>query len=45
MSHFEKAVIRASAGSGKTFQLSNRYIRLLFEEVPVDQILEVTFTR
>lgn len=45
MSHFEKVVIRASAGSGKTFQLSNRYIRLLFDEVPVDQILAVTFTR
>lgn len=45
MNHFEKVVIRASAGSGKTYQLSNRYIRLLFDGVSVDQILAVTFTR
>ena len=38
-------VIRASAGSGKTFQLSNRFIGLLNDNVPVDQILATTFTR
>ena len=38
-------VIRASAGSGKTFQLSNRFISLLNDDVPVDHILATTFTR
>src|SRR5688500_13581161 len=38
-------VIRASAGTGKTFQLSNRYLTLLDRGVPVDQILATTFTR
>ncbi len=38
-------VIRASAGSGKTFQLSNRYIQLLLAGVPTEQILATTFTR
>lgn len=37
-------LIRASAGSGKTFQLSSRFIELL-RTTPVDQILAVTFTR
>lgn len=38
-------VIRASAGSGKTFQLSNRFLRLLFEKESLDTILATTFTR
>ena len=38
-------VIRASAGTGKTFQLSNRYLELLAAGVPGDQILASTFTR
>jgi ATP-dependent helicase/nuclease subunit A len=38
-------LIRASAGTGKTFQLSNRYLRLLIDGVPPDQILATTFTR
>jgi len=38
-------VIRASAGTGKTFQLSNRYLRLIRRGVPADQILATTFTR
>jgi ATP-dependent helicase/nuclease subunit A len=38
-------MIRASAGTGKTFQLSNRFLRLLLSGVPVDQILATTFTR
>jgi ATP-dependent exoDNAse (exonuclease V) beta subunit len=38
-------VIRASAGSGKTFQLTNRYLSLLQRAVPPEKILAVTFTR
>ncbi|MDO5580036.1 MAG: UvrD-helicase domain-containing protein [Planctomycetia bacterium] len=42
---FKNEVIKASAGSGKTFQLSNRYIHLLLSGVPVERILATTFTR
>ncbi|HND50737.1 MAG TPA: UvrD-helicase domain-containing protein [Pirellulaceae bacterium] len=42
MSHL---VIRASAGSGKTFQLSNRFLGLIHGGAPVDSILASTFTR
>jgi len=38
-------VIRASAGSGKTFQLTVRFLRLLLEGVTPDEILATTFTR
>ncbi|MGE3777970.1 MAG: UvrD-helicase domain-containing protein, partial [Pirellulaceae bacterium] len=38
-------VIRASAGTGKTFQLSLRYLQLLLQGVPPEQILATTFTR
>ena len=38
-------VIRASAGTGKTFQLSNRFIELLHRGAAVDRILATTFTR
>ena len=38
-------VIQASAGTGKTFQLTHRFIRLLAAEVPAEQILATTFTR
>jgi ATP-dependent helicase/nuclease subunit A len=38
-------LISASAGTGKTFQLSNRYIGLLQSGVLPDQILATTFTR
>ena len=38
-------LIRASAGTGKTFQLSNRYISLLASGVPPTSILATTFTR
>ncbi len=37
-------VIRASAGTGKTFQLSNRFIGLAARH-PLDSILATTFTR
>ena len=45
MSPFSHVIISASAGTGKTFQLSNRYLQLLCEEVAPDQILATTFTR
>ncbi|HEX4131857.1 MAG TPA: UvrD-helicase domain-containing protein [Pirellulales bacterium] len=38
-------VIRASAGTGKTFQLSNWYIALVCAEVLPERILAVTFAR
>ncbi|MCA9084548.1 MAG: UvrD-helicase domain-containing protein [Planctomycetaceae bacterium] len=38
-------VIRASAGTGKTFQLTNRYLRQLFSGAPPEEILATTFTR
>ncbi len=38
-------VIRASAGTGKTFQLSNRFLKLLAADEPLDSILATTFTR
>ena len=45
MSSFSHVLISASAGTGKTFQLSNRYIGLLHSGVTPDQILATTFTR
>ena len=38
-------VIRASAGSGKTYQLSNRYLDLLHHDFKSETILATTFTR
>ncbi len=42
---FEPTVIRASAGSGKTFALSNRFISLIAHGESPDRILATTFTR
>jgi len=42
---FPNVVVRASAGTGKTFQLSNRYIALAADAVSADTILATTFTR
>lgn len=42
---FTNVVIRASAGTGKTFQLSNRFIALAADGRPLDAILASTFTR
>ena len=42
---FPHVIIRASAGTGKTFQLSNRYLALLNAGVSPDRILATTFTR
>ena len=36
--------IRASAGSGKTFSLTSRFIYLLFSGAKVGEILALTFT-
>ncbi len=38
-------MIRASAGTGKTYQLSNRFLGLVAAEEPFDTILATTFTR
>ena len=38
-------VIRASAGAGKTFQLSTRYLRLILQGREPGKILATTFTR
>ena len=38
-------VMLASAGTGKTFQLSSRYLQLLAANQPVERILATTFTR
>ena len=42
---FENKVVRASAGSGKTFKLSERFLKLLLAGEPLDSILATTFTR
>ncbi|HEY1861051.1 MAG TPA: UvrD-helicase domain-containing protein, partial [Gemmataceae bacterium] len=42
---FAHKVISASAGSGKTHQLTNRYLALLAAGVEPDAILATTFTR
>ncbi|MCH5375566.1 MAG: UvrD-helicase domain-containing protein, partial [Planctomycetes bacterium] len=42
---FPQLLIRASAGTGKTFQLSNRFLALLRHGVGCDHILATTFTR
>lgn len=44
-SSFRNVIVRASAGTGKTFQLSNRYIALAADGVSPDTILATTFTR
>ena len=42
---FSDTLIKASAGSGKTFQLSNRYLQLIFSGTTPETILATTFTR
>ena len=42
---FKPTLIRASAGTGKTYQLSSRYIDLLAAGEQPDRILATTFTR
>ncbi len=38
-------MIRASAGSGKTYALTNRFVALLARGAPPDRIVALTFTR
>ncbi|MDR3182812.1 MAG: UvrD-helicase domain-containing protein [Planctomycetaceae bacterium] len=38
-------IIKASAGSGKTYKLSNRYIGILFKKTAPETILASTFTK
>ncbi len=42
---FHNEVIRASAGTGKTFALSNRFLQLLASGASCESILATTFTR
>ncbi len=42
---FPNVVIRASAGTGKTFRLSNRYLKLLASGIDCQEILATTFTK
>jgi ATP-dependent exoDNAse (exonuclease V) beta subunit len=44
-SPFPHTSIRASAGTGKTFQLSNRFLGIAAAGVPPDHILATTFAR
>jgi ATP-dependent exoDNAse (exonuclease V) beta subunit len=41
----QNIIIKASAGSGKTYKLSNRYIGILFSQAAPETILASTFTR
>lgn len=42
---FDPLLIRASAGTGKTFQLTNRLLQIILSGQEVDSILASTFTR
>ncbi len=41
----DNRLIRASAGTGKTYQLSSRFLRLLLDGAKPESILATTFTR
>ncbi len=41
----DRLLIRASAGTGKTYQLTGRLLRLLLSGAPADSIIATTFTR
>jgi ATP-dependent helicase/nuclease subunit A len=43
--HIGHKAISASAGSGKTFQLTHRYIELMAHGIPPDRIAAFTFSR
>ncbi|MFT7668067.1 MAG: ATP-dependent helicase/nuclease subunit A [Planctomycetota bacterium] len=45
MSASQHLLIRASAGTGKTYRLSGRFLELLFKGVEPERILATTFTR
>jgi ATP-dependent helicase/nuclease subunit A len=42
---FQHRIVRASAGTGKTFALSNRFLKLLASRVECPTILATTFTK
>lgn len=42
---YSNATVSASAGTGKTWMLTTRIVRLLLENVPPASILAITFTR
>ena len=44
-STLEPTLIRASAGTGKTYQLTARYLKLLIQGAAPESILATTFTR
>jgi ATP-dependent helicase/nuclease subunit A len=45
MENLENVMILASAGSGKTYELTNRFVRLLALGAKPDRIVALTFTR
>ena len=45
MKSSQHVIIRASAGTGKTFRLTNQYLQQLFTGARPEQILATTFTR
>ncbi|MAE32250.1 MAG: hypothetical protein CMO43_11800 [Verrucomicrobiales bacterium] len=45
MSRIPNTMIRASAGTGKTYQLTNRFIQLLLYGAAPERIIALTFTR
>ncbi|NJL32206.1 MAG: UvrD-helicase domain-containing protein [Phycisphaerales bacterium] len=45
MTSLQHCILRASAGTGKTFALSNRFLALLFLGAEPESILATTFTR
>ena len=45
MNRIPNTMIRASAGAGKTFQLTNRFIRLLLRGDSPERSIALTFTR
>ena len=44
MSEYSNKVVLASAGTGKTYSLTNQYLRLLFLNEDPGKILATTFT-
>jgi exodeoxyribonuclease V beta subunit len=42
---FGPHLLEASAGTGKTFAIEHVFVRLILKEIPLEEILAVTFTR
>ncbi len=42
---FGPHLLEASAGTGKTFAIEHVFVRLILQEIPLEEILVVTFTR